>query len=550
MARLRPDAAVGYPGGMNDGAASTAIRRGEASQIINFRIATDTLLEVLFGSQRTLTGPLGGGAQGYGGTVFQPTGGPAQLIVFVGDTAYRSTDFTGPPPWTFEPIPGATGLLEAYWSLCTLTEHGTNYLCAANGFLYRYDGTTWEAVQSWPIGIRYVETFNRRLWGSDGKLLYAAAIDDMTVVAAPRGLFLPVVTHDAQPITGIRGLGPALLVGKRDSVGWVDGYGNSDVIVQTGAKGVSRSVGVLAHRAFVVKNETAYWLSEQGIQRYRWGQSVELASERIETTVRGINWSAVLADGGIPTAMPYPSRGEVWFAVPVGSTQNNLRIIINTRTGGITLGQHRAGTRLSAFLDADGYLTLADDDTRRHGLIVGGLLELQPEGVPGEAFAVDSDGFLDFTRIPYDDAVLLTADREAQNNAPISVGYDGHVRMVDVGPRFDTDPEGMGGDPIRATLVDRPRLYNTPLNRKRGRVLDVLVQSPTAAPVHMRLRGDGRPGKQFQKMAPAATGGRPIRIRARPDVTGRALEAEVETSAAGLKIAGIEVQAEVLREGL
>ena len=107
-------------------------------------------------------------------------------------------------------------------------------------------------LDNWPAGIKHVAVMNDRLWGSDDSINVrgSAVGDPATIATAAGGLFVKCQAHDADPqIMGIWTHGLILLVFKRETMGYIEGYGFNTIQAQTGERGISRSVGCVAHRS-------------------------------------------------------------------------------------------------------------------------------------------------------------------------------------------------------------------------------------------------------------------------------------------------------------
>jgi hypothetical protein len=302
--RLQTESHVSFGRGMNDTAAASEYRRDELAYLLNGRVSFDgNAVERRDGSQRSHSAALNSGAQGYGGTEFVTAGGTQQLVVFVGDKMYSSIN--DGVDWTER----ATGLPTGRWSLVTMRVGSDNYLICANGGTnsYYWDGTTWAALSNIPDNVKYVAVFNDRLWyaGHSGHTVGASKVGDPQVHATPDGLSIQAATHDGDTeITGLFTLGNALLIFKRGSFGYLEGFGHRSLMVEVGARGLSRSVGCVAHGTIApVGDQGVMWLSERGFEFYRLGGEPELVSRPVQNFVDGFSWSNIVASGDISDAL-------------------------------------------------------------------------------------------------------------------------------------------------------------------------------------------------------------------------------------------------------
>lgn len=237
------------------------------------------------------------------------------VILNVNGKAYYSTDAGG--SWTLI----TTGLATTrYWTKAIIQKAGTTFIVVANGAqtnIQSYDGTTWADVAAAPDNLQYIEEHNGRLWGCTGTnaYLYASKIDDFTTWATPDGLTLPIQSHGANPLTGLISFAGRMWVFKRDSMAWVSGYGNADVVVGAGSNAHSSTIGCIAGRTITrVGDAGISWLSQRGWEFMDRNGVITLISRPVDEDFRGVvsysdNW------GLAPVSMYYPTRQEVWLAL-------------------------------------------------------------------------------------------------------------------------------------------------------------------------------------------------------------------------------------------
>jgi hypothetical protein len=540
MARLMEEATVSFLSGQNDAAPATSYRPDEAATLLNYRITPEGEAEVRGGSKRTHATALNSGAQGWGGIAFQPSSGTAQWVVFVGDSAYYSTDEGA--NWTLI----ASALRQDYWDFATMTHGGTSYLYCANGSttLYRWDGATWSTVTGPTTGCTRLEVHNERLWTTNGVNVYASKAGDPSVWAAPDGVVVPFNTHDGDDrVTALYAVGPWLLVFKRKSFGYVEGYGNADVISNAGSRGLSRDVGCIAFRSLVaIGGGGLMWMSRRGFEFYVPGGQPTLVSRSVETFLRDINWSDIEANEGIPTAYFYPAKLTYECELPGVTTQNDqtfvYRIPSPDRPGAASIfdSASASGDTVSV---VDGFLTLGGGDrlaTR------AGFLVVVTGSTPG-VYADVSSGFLALATNDATSAATFTADRGSEAQAPVSVGYDGFVRALDTGSLDDLASDGTGGNAINDRLVSRPFVFGDPFRKKRGRTVRVIATADGPVTPSVRVVADGADGTAHTVSIPADTlTARRVRVNGR----GKELQVKVTSAGAGTRISGVAVGAEPL----
>lgn len=549
---LREEWTTSFALGMNDSKAATSMSDREVSLLLNYRVTPDGQAEVRKGSQKTHTVALNAGAQGYGGIEFRTAAGTVQWCVFVGDKMYTSTNEG--VTWTQR----ATALRTDYWSLVTMRVGATNYLLCANGGAssYSWDGATWAAIANIDANVKLLAVHNERVWSyASGVTVKASKISDFSTWASPDGLSLPVVTHDGDnEVTGMFSSGSSLFVFKRNSIAAIDGFGESSIVVATGARGVSRDVGCIAFRSVAaIAGGGVAWLSERGFEFMTPGSAPDLISSPVESFMKDIAWADIAATPGLPQAIFYPRTLTYECALPGAGTQNNYTFVYRIPTlgqmGAVSLFSHGTATGYTLYADSDGYLNVQTDATRSQARTVGGYLSVESVS-PGLFVNLDSDGYLGLATNVYDPAAIFVADRGEENQAPIGIGYDGFVRFLDYGASDDLNSSGASGTDIGARLLSRPMLFRDPFRKKRGRAIRALAQSDQGATVTLALLADGSRGSDHTATLGAAIGDQPKQVRANVNGRGRTLQVEVRTSKAGLKLANLSLAAELLKERL
>ena len=419
--------------------------------------------------------------------------GAPQLVVFVGSKGFVSED--NGETWTEI----ASGLPEAYWTFATLRIGDTLHLaCVNGGKVYTWNGALadgWAELDNAPEGATVATLFNERLYlaGHNGNIINGSAIRDPKRWDTPWGVALQIAVHDGDGITAMTVAGPVLLIGKRRSIAWMDGFGNSDIIVGQGARGISRTVGCVAFRSMIPAGDDAVlWLSERGIEIYT-GGSVKSASDARRMFFRDeVNWDEIEANPGRVQAIWYPADNQYWIALPtVGHKENRAILSVNLTTGSI------------------------EEIYRNHG-----------DTKPG------------------DPATMFVGRR----SEVYFVGDDGFVRRFDTGPRDDVTAAGSGGTSFTARIRSRPFPHKNLFTRKRVRILDVIASHPDGASIRVRALGDDKPGPWTSAMVPASSYEEPEQVRVMVQEEGLVVAHEIETEAAGLRIHAIRMASEELKQ--
>ena len=311
--QLQREQQTSFARGMNDTSAPGEFNADEVALLYNGRVSfLGNALDVRGGSAKTHGSALNSGTQGLGGKEFVTAAGAQQICVFVGNKFYYSTDEGA--TWT-NPS-GATGLATAYWSMVQMRVGASNYLVCVNGSTaaYYWDGTTWGTLANAPAGAKYAAVFNDRLYlaGHSGGEVAACAVANPASWAAPAGFTVQFTTHDGeQEITGLYQLGPVLLAFKRESTGYLEGFGFNTIDVEAGGRGLSRSVGLLAHRSIApAGTQGCAWLSALGFVHYQIGGVIELISRPVQNFMDTVSYTNIKSLSGQPTAMYWPQKNE------------------------------------------------------------------------------------------------------------------------------------------------------------------------------------------------------------------------------------------------
>ncbi len=548
---------VSFARGMNNTAAPTEFRADEVALLLNGRVSFDgNAVEPRMGSKRTHATALNSGAQGYGGIEYYTAAGQQQICVFVGDKFYTSTDEGA--TWTQR----ATGLSTAYWSIVTMRVGSANYLIAANGStsIYYWDGdsSTWGTLTGAPTNAKFLAVFNERLYvaGHSGVTVAASKVRDPNTWAAPDGFTVQAETHDGdQEITGLYQMGAVLVVYKRHSTGYIEGFGYQTLQVEEGARGISRSVGCIAFNSIrATGDQGVCWLSERGIEFWQIGGPIVLVSRPIANFMSRVSWDTIEGVPGGPSSLFWPLYNEYFLALPSASSQNDYvvrwRPPTNEAPPCIVLDRHQtADEALLVVTDANGDLDIRSDGTGRFVRLLSGDLDIAPAGTPGLYVQVDSNGDLDLATNDHDHSVLFSADRTTDGllTAPWAIGYDGFVRRLEVGTKDNVASDDTEGETVTPQVRSRPMLFGQPMRAKRARSVRIASTQSAATTFTLGVLADGETKSSSTLTAPAAIGDQPKTTRKRTTGRGLALQAEVALGV-GQTLAGIEITAQPKRE--
>ena len=556
---------------MRDSAAPTEYKRSEVELLLNGRPSrVGNSIEPRLGSRRTHENPINGDKRGWGAVEFANEARDLAIIAAVGDKWFLSDD----SGQNWAAVPGAVNLDEAPWSFVRMRLAGAkgtpvNAVIGANGdkpLLYNGEGSVAELSQ-WPDGTKYMAVFNDRLYGTDGSILvYGSAVADPGELrSGPGGLVVRCQSHDDDPeVTGLWAHGVVLLVFKRRSMGYIEGFGYQTIQVQTGERGLSRSVGCIAYRSIAPAGDGGVcWLSDRGIEYLAPGSlAPQLVSSPIQRFMDSLSWDRIRTETALPVAMWWQSKEEYWLSVPAGGANLNTHVIVfrppaRGRPAALWLHQEAQEDAKTLYVDNQGTLTMANDGSQqrlrlRRGVVqldnlVGSYVSTDFVGSLEEAEAVAANPDVDETDhtlaelVPQGSIASIfpadiddVTDVEVLKDKPHMIGYDGIVRHMEVGDKDDVLKDGTGGKKILARVRSRPFVYGDVTRNKAPTSVRVsALPESDVAEVNIRLLGDGR---QLQQRVArierkAAQRPRPDRIRMGG---GKATAVQVELEIEGL----------------
>mgnify|MGYP003635694111 CR=1 FL=1 len=543
---------VSFARGMQDTSAPSEFRSDEVELLLNGRVSfLGNSIDRRGGSAKSHTSALNSGAQGYGAKEFSTAAGAQQLCVFVGDKFYYSTNEG--VSWT----QAATGLSTAYWDMVQMRVGSANYLVCVNGSTnaYYWDGATWGTLSNAPSGAKYAAVFNDRLYlgGHSGVTIAACAVGNPNVWANPSGFSVEFTTHDGeQEITGLYQIGPILMAFKRESTGYLEGFGFQTLEVEAGGRGLSRSVGLLGFRSVAAAGEQGVcWLAERGFVYYAVGGQIQLISRPIQSFLDTISWTNIKDGSGIPTSLYWPQKNEYWCALPSASGQNDYVFRWRPPTASsrpcIMLDKHGVDGESSVFVGSDGNLQIQGDLSRDQVRVASGNMIIASTGMYTEV----TSGNLTLAQAAHDHAALFSADRDTEEeiSAPWSLGYDGFIRKLDVGNTDNaTDPLRDDGNAVSMRVKTRPMLFKDQLRKKRLRTFRVASSQDAESTLIVVPKYDGSSGTAKTLTMPVTQSGKASSVKSRTSVKGYALQLDISTSEK-VSVGAVEVIAEALRQG-
>jgi len=593
--RLASEQTTSFALGANDSAAQDGYRPEESQRIVNFR---PTLQGRSIKVRGGTWSPMGIAIPT---TTYAPVGakrwvltdGTQQIVMLDTNNDLWYSNDEG-LTWTDGGnIGGATKAKR--WSFAVIREGAANVLCLAGGHTssYQWTGSSLSAISNIPSGVSLLAVHGNRLIasGHSGIDVAASKVGDIDVWAEPDGWTVKAATHDGDTeITGLFTLGSVIMVFKRESVGYIEGFGFNTLQVETGARGLSRSVGCIAHRSIAPLGDSGVmWLSERGFESYYLGGQVTLASERMQAFVDSILMDEITSNGyGIPSAIWLPREREYWCAVPVGAFYIGELGNANGYLGNTYIFCYRPPTQTtpdamwcfkfadnpsstttnsdqtpySLSVDSDGFLGLNTDTTGQEVTVGnGGALQLVARNEYGLNVHIENNGALSlgvagFTKTGEFNGDLLPSslivlDRGGELSRPAMFSlmnwfyYLDDASVGDDGRRADTVISDVRD--IEAVSRLRPLLFGAQFNRKKAKRVRVQSSQIKASTVNVRVYADGVAGATQALTIAGSSRGRALESTARVGGRGRVLEVEL-TTADQVDIVACDVLAQVLSD--
>lgn len=618
MPDLLTERVLSFAQGVNDATAPSEYQPAESRKLVNYRPALQGNSLRRRGVTWSPNDDSAFGGISYpplGGVEWELTSGARQIVIIARDSgAGQSFWYSNDQGRTWNSIANALNMPpnDNYRaSFATIESGGTNYLCIAMGAVlsYKWDGTTLTAIANIPSGVLYLESFNNRLVaaGHSGTRVVASKVGDPDTWAAPDGWDIDAATSDGDNfITGLFQLGPILMVFKRESVGYIEGFGFQTLQVQTGARGISRSVGCIgSHSIAPLGDYGVMWLSERGFEAYTLNSGIiQLVSRPMQNFVDAIQKYAIVAEGfAVPQGIWLPQEREYWCAVPVGlytikdgsganpsmlpnnyvycyrpgsateppaqyaftwsdaassfrgDTGYSVRVSSDTDTypGAICFEQSRSGSQM--IVAEDGLLRITEGEEFGIDITISGY------GLDGnKGFALSSNGTYEESGVFHGSLiplVLFTADHDGQLSQPCMLTPDGWFHYTD--DQLTTNPEGYSElapsirdtRDIEALAGLRPMLFGDQFTKKQVHRVRVQSSQDATTNVEVQVYADGEPFP-VQIIAQESTSrGRAVEGRVRARGKGQVVDVEIFTAGQNndsFDLVGVEVDARYLKK--
>lgn len=577
---LQSEVAISFALGVNDATAPSEYQPQEVARLINGRVSRQGNSIKRRGAGRSphasassSQSPVSAAVPVDGGIEYTTAAGVQQVVIFTNGKMFTSLDEGA--TWTQQ----ATGLSAGKWSHVIIREGSANVLCCANGGTnsYQWDGTTWGTISNIPNNVKYLAVFGDRLVaaGHSGVDVVASKVGDIDngygVTAG--GWAVKATTHDGDvAVTGLHQLGTVLMVFKRKSVGYIEGFGYQTLQVEAGARGISRSSGCVAFRTIQrVGDSGVMWLSENGFEYFEVGGRVTLVSDRMQSFVNSILMDVVLDNPGLPCALWWPREREYWCAVPAGTyldangaAMNNHIFVFRppTAEGPAAMwllnwsmlsssgSEYYVDTSAASDLlpvsagNGVGSLLLDSDlESWRQFTLVGGRLAI----TEGNEYGVS--GFLEDGRLwlatpggglCLGPTTLFTADRAGEVAAPWSGTSGGEVWYHEL----PQDKDGGSVVDVDMILRLRPLLFGSHFHSKKAKRLQVQSVQSVAGTIMAKVYADGVAGNA-KTLSFAASTNRAAEGTARVGGRGAVIDVELRTDDL-LEIVAVAVDAQML----
>jgi len=553
--------------GMNDRAAPDEFQPGEVKLIENGRLSlVGNSVRRRMGAKHVVTSTPWNTSIGIdadrikGGKFYEFTSSSRYHVVIAlaagGETVYTSADYGA--TWTSRGTVSISAGIAP--SMVVMTEGGNQVLCIATGGAdaYQLNNTTLTTISGIPASTRFLAVHgNRLIAAGSGITVSASKVSDIDAgYGAPEGWTVQAQTHDDDyEITGLHTLGSIIMVFKRRSVGFIEGFGFTTLQVEVGSRGLTRSLGCVSSASIqAIGDDGVMWLSDQGWVFYRIGDRPVLVSGSQQALVNGIQFDIIRTFPNVVSSLYYPAEQEYWCAVPTAVRYQGARLGSGGGSGGTHIFVWRPPTpsrppasyrfllstgddHYTASIDSGGYLALTAAPGGQQGTTFGtykDYLGLASSEEVGLDFVI-SDNCLALAVDLNAPAAMWTGATATREQAPFIGTVAGAVLEAEH-PTTDVDDQTQdtfgsltttrqdGAGEIHMTLHARPYLFENQLSRKKAKRVRVQSSQAADSSVTATMIVDGVPGAPHTLSFSGAAHGRPEQRDAR--VGGRGLEIE------------------------
>lgn len=337
------DSQVSVAGGPNDaGGEPDLYRRDEVLRLVNMRPSKSGAAWRRGGTRKLQAAVLasGAGQHHFGLIDFVMTDGTRKVALFADDTLYLSSNSTN-TAYSSVGTPALGAALQPV-TFAAMTISGVNYLLAATGgtTVGKLNGTTSAlgTLANAPSGTKYIAQHGSRIWaaGAVANKVSASAINDFENWTPSDALDLPMNTADGDGmINGLFSHRVGLLVFKQQSIEVITGYGNSDIIITSGSRGLVRDVGLLVPGSLCsAGGDRVMWLSSRGIELFDGVHAPTRVATNLDQLMRDhVLYWAIQSGYGFSSTY-YEAWDEYWLLMNHPTGQHaSLILVVNPTSG-------------------------------------------------------------------------------------------------------------------------------------------------------------------------------------------------------------------------
>lgn len=322
------DEQQGFAGGLNLSAEEDLLAPDEVRTAVNARLSTRGAIKKRLGTKRTHAAALA--AAVYGGYSFRQSTGATLELVTTNDGKLYSGTYGIPMTWTLV----GTLTNTTYPSFAQFRDATDEcvYIVNAGGSahsLAKYKaGVLTNDLAGTPTVLNRLAVQNQRLFavtGYDQTLWYSALNNGDTLgIDASGGGSQIVRTFGDQNITALVALGSSLLMFHKTGISKFTGYGQGDITIASGTRGLAQDTGTIAPDSIVTIENVCFFLSDRG-----WYQATEFEvkpiGEKVETLI-SVTSQFGTASVGIKSAHSPLSQEVMWFIPGTGVYVYNYRL--------------------------------------------------------------------------------------------------------------------------------------------------------------------------------------------------------------------------------
>lgn len=321
-----------FRGGLNLAADEDQLEDNEVRSAANARLTTYGAFKKRYGSQRIHATAVGGGVLNMqGGYAYRQSSGAILELLVYGGGLYSGT-YGIPMTWT---LVAASGTLNnaATPSFAQFRDASAEcvYIANAGGTtqqLCKYKaGVLTMNLASTPTVLNRLAVQNQRLFGITGydQTLWYSELNngDTLGIEAQGGGFQVVRTFGDQNITALAAVGSSLLMFHKTGISKFTGYGQGDITIASGTRGLASDTGTIAPDSIVVVENVCYFLTDRG-----WYMATEESVKMISAKLNGL-------DSQLSSSVPPPVAAQASASqVRVAHSRSTQEVLWYIAAGG------------------------------------------------------------------------------------------------------------------------------------------------------------------------------------------------------------------------